>query len=93
DALDNLALACGRCNGAKGVRHDHKPRGDPDLEAMIERLRARKAERLREPPAWIALPPHPDLPAEVTAPESEPGESDAARAERKPSRGRGRRRW
>lgn len=93
DALDNLALACGRCNGAKGVRHDPKPRGDPDLEAMIERLRARKAERLREPPAWITLPPNPDPPADVTSPEGEGDESDATSAERKPSRGRGRRRW
>ncbi|KYF62199.1 HNH endonuclease [Sorangium cellulosum] len=47
DALDNLALACGRCNALKGMRLDVRRRDDPKLVAVIERLRERKASRRR----------------------------------------------
>ena len=57
DTLENLAIACGRCNGAKGIRHDPSPWGDPKLMAMIERLQDRKRKRMREPLAGLALPP------------------------------------
>ena len=56
NALDNLAVACGRCNGAKGIRHDNQRWGDPKLMAMIERLQERKRKRLREPLAGLSLP-------------------------------------
>ena len=50
DALDNLALACGRCNGAKGRRLDHRPWSDPELQAMIAMLQERRAARWRDEP-------------------------------------------
>ncbi len=56
DALENLAVACRRCNGEKGIRHDAQRWGDPKLMAMIERLQQRKQQRLREAPAWLSLP-------------------------------------
>lgn len=49
--LENLALACAACNGEKGVRHDHRRRGDPKLIDMIERLQRRRRERWRHPGA------------------------------------------
>jgi len=49
DALENLAIACARCNAEKGLRHDHKRRDDPKLQEVIERLQNRRRERLREP--------------------------------------------
>ncbi len=49
DDLDNVALACARCNGAKGRRLDLRPAQDPDLQAMITRLKRRRAERWRAP--------------------------------------------
>jgi hypothetical protein len=49
DALENLALACDRCNREKGQRHDHKGKRDPRLLEIVERLRARRAERWRDP--------------------------------------------
>jgi hypothetical protein len=60
NALENLAIACGRCNGAKGIRHDSSPWGDPKLMAMIERLQDRRKKRLREALPGIQLPdiPH-----------------------------------
>lgn len=48
DELDNLAIACARCNSEKGLRHDHKRSDDPRLQAVIARLRARRRERFRE---------------------------------------------
>lgn len=47
--LVNLALACARCNREKGQRHDHKHAKDPRLLEIVERLRARRRERWREP--------------------------------------------
>ncbi|MCA9614786.1 MAG: HNH endonuclease signature motif containing protein [Polyangiales bacterium] len=53
DALENLAVACARCNSGKGVRLDARRRDDPTLEAVIQTLRTRRHERWREPPeAW-----------------------------------------
>jgi len=49
DDLGNVALACARCNGEKGMRHDHRRRDDPGLVAMIERLERRRRERWRDP--------------------------------------------
>jgi len=49
DALENLALACARCNQGKGKRHDpHYPR-DARAQELVTRLQARRRERWREP--------------------------------------------
>ena len=49
DDLENLAIACARCNAEKGLRHDHKRRNDPKLLEIVERLQTRRRERLRHP--------------------------------------------
>lgn len=46
DDVDNLAIACARCNAEKGLRHDHKRADDPKLREVIERLQARRRKRL-----------------------------------------------
>ena len=56
NALDNLAIACTRCNAQKGTRLDARRRDDPTLQAVIDTLRARRLERLRAPLAALALP-------------------------------------
>jgi len=47
DGLDNLAVACKRCNHGKGRRLDRRRPGDETLTRVIETLRARRRERLR----------------------------------------------
>jgi len=59
DALENLAVACGRCNNGKGVRLDARPLTDPTLTQVLQTLRARRAERKREAPEGLVLPPLP----------------------------------
>lgn len=49
DDLENLAIACARCNAEKGLRHDHKRRNDPKLQEIVSRLQARRRERFRDP--------------------------------------------
>jgi 5-methylcytosine-specific restriction endonuclease McrA len=51
DALDNLALACARCNALKGKRLDHRRRDDPTLTEVIDVLRTRRRARWRDAPA------------------------------------------
>ncbi len=65
DRLENLAVACARCNHRKGAREDARRarRGTADraLAAALDRRRA----RFRSPPrAW----PLPGLPADVNPP-------------------------
>ncbi|MCB9677352.1 MAG: HNH endonuclease [Alphaproteobacteria bacterium] len=50
DAIENVALACARCNGGKGSRHDHKRLDDPKLQAIITRLQERRRKRWRDVP-------------------------------------------
>lgn len=45
DALENLALACAKCNAQKGTRHDNQRRDDPKLTAMITLLQTRRRDR------------------------------------------------
>lgn len=45
--VQNLAVACARCNREKGSRHDHK--GGPRLDEIVAVLKARRAERWRNP--------------------------------------------
>jgi 5-methylcytosine-specific restriction endonuclease McrA len=47
DDLENLAVACARCNSEKGLRHDHRRRDDPKLLEVIARLQARRRARMR----------------------------------------------
>lgn len=49
DELSNLALACARCNAGKGLRHDHRRRGDEGLERVIATLQRRRRQRWRDP--------------------------------------------
>jgi 5-methylcytosine-specific restriction endonuclease McrA len=49
DDLDNLAVACGRCNHEKGKRHDHR-RGQR-LDQVAARLGERRRARWRDPEA------------------------------------------
>ncbi len=48
DALDNVALACARCNAGKGMRLDVRRRTDPTLRAVVEALRSKRAARWRD---------------------------------------------
>jgi len=45
--LENLAIACSRCNRQKGSRHDHTP--SERLDHVVATLRARRMERWRDP--------------------------------------------
>lgn len=45
--VNNLAVACGRCNREKGKRHDRKRGGR--LDEIVAMLQARRAERWRDP--------------------------------------------
>ena len=57
DALDNLAIACSRCNGQKGRKIDILQRTDPRLMKVIKTLKDRRLERRRPPPE--------DLPSDI----------------------------
>gem|GEM_PF-686445 len=48
DDVENLALACARCNTLKGMRLDHRRRDDPTLAEVVETLRARRRARWRD---------------------------------------------
>jgi hypothetical protein len=47
----NLALACARCNQAKGRGPDARGPGDPDALALVGQLQATRLARLRDPQA------------------------------------------
>ncbi|HTU60075.1 MAG TPA: HNH endonuclease [Polyangiales bacterium] len=48
DALDNLSVACARCNQGKGKRLDKRRRDDPTLTRVIAALQERRRERQRQ---------------------------------------------
>jgi 5-methylcytosine-specific restriction endonuclease McrA len=60
DALTNLAIACERCNYAKGVRLDPRRWEDPTLQRVVATLQQRRAARMRPPPDRLDLPPLPE---------------------------------
>lgn len=62
DAIDNLAIACARCNIGKGHRLDLRPWHDETLQRVIATLRERRSARMRPPPPWLDLPPLPGAP-------------------------------
>lgn len=66
DSLDNLAVACPRCNHQKGYRLDVRSAHDPTAKRVAQTLAQRRAARLRAPLEGIDLPP---LPAGVEPPE------------------------
>lgn len=47
--LDNLALACARCNHQKGYRLDDRRPDDPVLVRVVATLRERRRSRWRDP--------------------------------------------
>ncbi len=49
DALENLGLACARCNSEKGVRHDSRATFDGRLAEVVHALVAKRMERWRPP--------------------------------------------
>lgn len=49
DQVENLAVACNRCNREKGSRHDH--RRTPRLEEIVAELRTKRMARWRDPAA------------------------------------------
>lgn len=49
NALDNLAIACNRCNRQKGSRHDHTKTAK--LVEIADALKARRMARWRDPAA------------------------------------------
>ena len=51
DALENLALACARCNQGKGKRHDPHYHRDARAQELVQRLLARRRARWRDPGA------------------------------------------
>jgi hypothetical protein len=57
DAIENLAIACSRCNQGKGARLDPRRWEDETLQRVIAGLQARRAERMRPPLEGLALPP------------------------------------
>ena len=68
DAIENLAIACSRCNQGKGARLDPRPWHDEGLQRVITTLQARRAERMRPPLPGLSMPPQPGL--------DEPGGAD-----------------
>jgi 5-methylcytosine-specific restriction endonuclease McrA len=60
DAIDNLAVACRRCNVGKGKRLDRRHRDDETLNRVLETLQQRRRARMREPPENLALPAAPE---------------------------------
>jgi hypothetical protein len=82
DALDNLALACARCNHAKGASWDVRPPRDPELAAYHERLLEKRRKRWRDDEITERYR------AGVTSPEP-----DGAGGRRRVTGRRGRRRW
>ena len=49
DRLDNLAIACARCNHQKGYRLDNRPADDPKLQEVVGALRRKRKRRWRDP--------------------------------------------
>lgn len=49
EELENLALACARCNEGKGRRHDPRYNTDARAQELVARLLERRRERWRDP--------------------------------------------
>ncbi len=49
DALENLALACARCNHHKGMTHDPHYETDPRAREVVAKLLEKRRRRWREP--------------------------------------------
>lgn len=54
DALENVALACRRCNNQKGYRQDNRGPGDPGYEKVVALLQERRQKRWRQDPSGEA---------------------------------------
>lgn len=82
DALENLAIACSRCNQGKGSRLDPRRWEDEALQRVISTLQARRAARMRAPLEGLSLPPHPG----VTSERDDEGDAGAGDAKPDPER-------
>jgi 5-methylcytosine-specific restriction endonuclease McrA len=49
DDLENLGLACARCNHEKGRRWDTSPATDPRVAEIVEKLQRKRKKRWRDP--------------------------------------------
>ncbi|WP_375761550.1 HNH endonuclease [Corallococcus exercitus] len=49
DALENLGLACARCNQGKGSRHDARFHRDARVRELVDRLLQKRRDRWRDP--------------------------------------------
>lgn len=49
--LDNLGLACARCNHEKGIRHDRRTRKSERSADLVEKLLSKRRTRWRDPDA------------------------------------------
>jgi hypothetical protein len=77
DAIENLAIACSRCNQGKGARLDPRAWDDETLQRVISTLRDRRAARMRPPLDGLELPPQPGLAAPDAAPDPNELESES----------------
>ncbi|MCS6899525.1 MAG: MOSC domain-containing protein [Myxococcales bacterium] len=60
DEAENLALACARCNGEKGRRHDNQDRNDPrrlEVTRALQERRKRRWPSQARPPRWPPVGP------------------------------------
>ena len=55
DSIDNIAVACTRCNVLKGSRLDCRRWDDPLLQRVIATLQERRRARRRPPLEWRDL--------------------------------------
>jgi hypothetical protein len=96
DAVENLAVACSRCNQSKGARLDRRAWDDPDLQRVIATLQTRRARRMRPPPPGLELParplakvePGPQVEAESQVEAARPGGKTRSRQASRRRRGK-----
>ena len=84
DAIENLAIACSRCNQGKGARLDPRPWTDEGLQRVIATLQARRAERTRAPLDGLSMPPQPGLDEPDATDTEGPPAADAPAGEDRP---------
>jgi hypothetical protein len=83
DTLENLGVACARCNATKGYRHDCQPPSDPTLRHVVDTLLERRRARMRPPLPGVRLPPWRGC---VDAPHDDPVPANARARGRPPRR-------
>ena len=82
DAIENLAIACSRCNHGKGVRLDPRKWQDETLQRVVATLQARRATRMRPPLEGLDLPPQPGVESDAGSGSAHDAEDEAEASER-----------